>query len=270
VTINSKDVFLDPGEKMCPYGLLQWKHTYATGLRASGKGAVIATTPGNIYTQNVVDRVADLTLAPDGSVTGSVQFVLNGQEALRWRQAAIRNDSDEVKKQFDDWVRGIVPDGLNVDFDHFLALDQYSANLIAFVKINGQLGAATGKRFFLPGMFFESHAAHPFVATDHRQVPVDVHYPQRVVDDVTYRIPAGFAVESAPQSATIPWGGTAQLKVASKAGNASLEVARSFAYNYTLVDAKEYGSLHDFYQKVATADQQQIVLAREAVKVAGQ
>jgi len=269
--IGGKDVYLDPGQKMCPFGLLHWKHTYASGLRASGKGASVAMTPGNAYTQNMVDRVADLTLAPDGSVTGSVQFVMNGQEALRWRQSAIRNDSDEVKKQFDDWARGIVPDGLNVDFDHFLGLDQYASNLIAIVKVNGQLGAATGKRFFLPGMFFESHAAHPFVATDHRQVPVDVHYPQRVVDDVTYRIPAGFAVESAPQAATIPWGGTAQLKVASKPGNDTLEVARSFAYNYTLVDPKEYGNLHDFYQKVATADQQQIVLARAAAaKAAGQ
>jgi hypothetical protein len=109
------------------------------------------------------------------------------------------------------------------------------------------------------------------VATDHRQIAVDVHYPQRVVDDVTYRIPAGFAVESAPQPATIPWGSNAQLKVVSKAENGTLEVGRSFAYNYTLVDAKEYGNLHDFYQKVATADQQQIVLARSAAaKAAGQ
>jgi hypothetical protein len=270
VTINGKDVYLDPGEKMCPFGLLQWKHTYASGLRVSGKSAAIATTPGNLYTQNMVQRVADLTLAPDGSVTGSVQFVMDGQEALRWRQIAIRNDSDEVKKQFDDWARGIVPDGLNVDFDHFLALDQYASNLIAIVKINGQLGAATGKRFFLPGMFFESHASHPFVATDNRQVPVDVHYPQRVVDDVTYRLPAGFAVESAPQAATIPWSGNAQLKLVSTTVNATLQVARSLAYNFTLVDAKEYGGLHDFYQKVSTADQQQIVLARAVVKVAGQ
>lgn len=271
VSIGGKDVYLDPGQKMCPFGLLHWKHTYASGLRASGKGAAIAMTPGNTYTQNLVERVADLTLAPDGSVTGTMQFVMNGQEALRWRQAAIRNDSDEVKKQFDDWVRGIVPDGLNVDFDHFLALDQYASNLMAIVKVNGQLGAATGKRFFLPGLFFESHAAHPFVATDHRQIAVDVHYPQRVVDDVTYRIPAGFAVESAPQPATIPWGGNAQLTVVSKTENGTLEVGRSFAYNYTLVDAKEYGNLHDFYQKVATADQQQIVLARSAAaKAAGQ
>ncbi len=34
------------------------------------------------------------------------------------------------------------------------------------------------------------------------------------------------------------------------------------AYNFTLLDPKYYSDLHDFYQKVATADQQQLVLTR--------
>jgi hypothetical protein len=33
----------------------------------------------------------------------------------------------------------------------------------------------------------------------------------------------------------------------------------------TRADPKEYGSLHDFYQKVATSDQPQLVLTRASV-----
>jgi hypothetical protein len=40
-------------------------------------------------------------------------------------------------------------------------------------------------------------------------------------------------------------------------------------YNYTILDPKEYGSLHDFYQKVAAADQQQITLARNVANAGG-
>jgi len=36
------------------------------------------------------------------------------------------------------------------------------------------------------------------------------------------------------------------------------------AYNFTVLSPKEYPSLHDFFQKVATADQQQLVLVRAA------
>jgi hypothetical protein len=188
---------------------------------------------------------------------------MNGQQALHWRQTAIRNDEDEVKKRFNEAMRESVPEGMEAEFDHFLALDDYN-NLVAVLKVSGQLGSATGKRFFLPGMFFESRARHPFVSTEFRKIPVDVHYPERVVDDVTYHLPDGFSVESAPQSATVPWGSSAQLRVASKSDKGTVEIARSLAYNFTLVEQKDYTQLHDFYQKVATADQQQLVLARAA------
>ena len=39
---------------------------------------------------------------------------------------------------------------------------------------------------------------------------------------------------------------------------------RSLVYSYTILNAKEYAGLHDFYQKVATADQQQITLTKGA------
>lgn len=270
VTINGKEVYLDPGEKMCPYGLMHWKHTLASGLRYNGKGATIAVTPSNTYMQNVTQRIADLTLGPDGSVTGTVRFVMTGQQSLYWRQTEIRNDEDEVKKRFNEWVRDFVPDGVQAEFDHFLGLEDFGSNLVAVVKVSGQLGSATGKHFFLPAQFFESRTKHPFVAVDKREIPVDVHFPEKLGDDVVYHLPPGFAVESAPQSTTIPMGNSAVLKIAAKTDPDRLEIARSLAYNFTLLEAKDYSDLHDFYQKVATADQQQIVLTRTAAKTSGQ
>jgi hypothetical protein len=41
-----------------------------------------------------------------------------------------------------------------------------------------------------------------------------------------------------------------------------VEVVRTLIYDFTLLGPKDYPELHDFYQKVATADQQQIVLSR--------
>jgi len=39
-------------------------------------------------------------------------------------------------------------------------------------------------------------------------------------------------------------------------------VTRTLTSNYTVVETKDYEGLHEFYQKLATADQQQVVLAR--------
>ncbi len=147
----------------------------------------------------------------------------------------------------------------------FSALDDYNTNLMAVVKVTGNIGAATGKRFFLPGLFFQARAEHPFVAQDKRTTPVDVQYPKSQEDDVTYKLPAGFSIESGPQQANAAWPNHAILKITSTNTPDSARVVRVLVYNFALLGASDYPSLHDFYQKVATADQQQLVLTRAAV-----
>jgi hypothetical protein len=265
VVIDGKEVFLDPGQKMCPFGALSWKHTLATGFRLSDQGVVAGTTPASPYKNSAVQRFADLVVAADGSVNGTVRFVMTGPDALYWRQMTLENDEDEVKKRFNDDLKADLPDGVQADFDHFLALDDYSSNLIGIVKVTGSLGSATGKHFFLPGLFFESHAKHPFVAQDKRLTPIDVHYARLMRDDVTYHLPPGYTVESAPQAASSSWPDHAMLKISSDAKGDTVTVTRALAYNFALLDPKDYASLHDFYQKVATADQEQLVLSRVPV-----
>lgn len=265
VQIGQKEVFLDPGQKMCPFGLLAWKHTFSGGLRDSAQGPGYTVTPGAQYTQNLMERVADLTVSADGSLTGSARFILSGQEALHWRQLTLRNDESEVKKQFNEMLRRQVPDGVQAELDHFLGLENYDSDLMAMVKISGNVGSATGKHFFLPGEFFESRATHPFVSEPARTIPVDVKYPRLESDDVTWHLPQGYAVESTPPADNVSWPSHALLKVTATNGPAGLDITRKLAYNFTLVESKDYGSLHDFYQKVATADQQQLVLSRTAV-----
>ena len=262
IVVLDKEIFLDPGQKMCPFGLLHWKHTLASGLRMTDNGPAPVATPAMTYKSAAVNRSANLTIAPDGSVTGTIRYVMAGPEALHWRQLALENDQDEVKKRFNEAVQDDLPDGVRADFDHFLALDDYNANLMAVVKITGNLGAATGKRFFLPGLFFQSRARHPFVAQDKRATPIDVHYPGSMEDNVTYNLPPGFSVESAPQPVDAAWPNHAILKIKSSTTPDTAIVARLLVYNFALLAPTDYSSLHDFYQKVATADQQQLVLSR--------
>lgn len=187
---------------------------------------------------------------------------MQGQEALYWRQLALENDNEEVKKQFIESVRDDLPEGVQADFDHFLALDDYTVDLIAIINVSGNIGSATGKRLFLPGLFFQSRSRHPFVALDKRITPIDVHYARMEQDDVTYHLPSGFSVESSPKTADVSWTHHAALRINSNFNNGSVEVARTFARGFTLLDPKDYNDLHDFYSKVATADQQQLVLTR--------
>jgi hypothetical protein len=262
LVLDGKEIYLDPGQKMCPFGSLHWKHTLATGLRLAEKDAVISSTPADTYKSAVVHRIADLKIDEQGSLAGSARVVMTGPDALYWRQLALQNDEEEVKKQFIESIRTDLPEGVQAGLDHFIALDDYNSNLVGVFRISGSLGVVTGKHFFLPGLFFESRAKLPFVTQDKRLTPIDLHYAKMEQDDVVYRLPPGYTVESAPHTPDVAWPDHALLQISSAVKDGSVVARRALARNFPILDPKEYNDLHDFYQKIAAADQLQIVLTR--------
>ncbi len=264
-TLGGKEVVLDPGEKMCPFGRLNWRHAEARGIRESAQGLSLMSTPPESYNQNTITRNADLVLDEHGGVTGSITLVMNGQEALRWRQEALENDIAEVKKRFDRTLEEIVPDGVEAHVDHFLAIDQPDSNLIAICKVTGSLGTATAKRLLLPGFFFETRGHVPFVKQEKRLEQVDMHYGDQVTDIVVYHLPAGMTVEGAPQDTKVSWAGHAVFIVKSQSDAGKLTIAHSVARGFALAKPDEYQDLRGFYQKVAAADQEELVLTNAMV-----
>jgi hypothetical protein len=154
----------------------------------------------------------------------------------------------------------MMPAGVDAHVDHFVGLDDPDVNLVAVIKATGTLGAATSKRLLLPGFFFETHSRHPFIDQAQRQEPVDMHYGEQTIDQVTYHLPAGMAVEGGPQDSKIPWEQHAVLVLKTKVNGNDVTIVRQLARAFTIAKPEEYQNLRDFYQKVAAADQQQLVL----------
>jgi hypothetical protein len=261
LSVGGKDVVLDPGEKMCPFQTVHWKHSGAGGIRQSPDGRAAASSPPQPYTANTLLRSGNIALDDRGAVTGSLRFVMTGQEALRWRQSALEYDQDEVKKHFDHWLQSMVPEGIQAHIDHFLALDDPDANLIAVIKAQGVLGSPTSKRLLLPGFFFETRGHHPFVDRDKRLVPVDMSYGEQLTDQVVYHLPPGLAVEGAPQDAKVSWPDHALFVTKAVPAPGQITIARQLTRGFTIVKPEEYQDLRGFYQKVAASDQQQLVLS---------
>jgi hypothetical protein len=262
LNIAGKDISLDPGEKMCPFQTVRWTHSGTAGIVQGDHVRSLAITPEQTYTSNKLTRNGDLTIDEHGAVTGQLTFVMLGQEALAWRQLALRNDQDELKKQFDRSLESAVPDGIEAHIDHFLGLDDPDANLIAIVKVHGNLGAATSKRLLVPGFFFQTRGSHPFVNQEKRLEPVDMHYGDTVTDQIVYHLPANMSVEGAPQDTKVLWQGHAVFATKTAAAPNQITIARIFARGFSSVKPEEYQDLRGFYQKVAAADQAQLVLTK--------
>jgi hypothetical protein len=271
VVLNTggKEIELDPGEKMCPFLTISWKHSSAGGLSQTAKAPTAATTAAQQYPDNKTLRIGEVNLDSHGAFTGNFRFVMTGQEALYWRQTALRNDPEELKKLFDrSRIESIIPDGVEAHIDHFVGLEDPEVNLIAIVNAKGSIGTATSKRLMLPAFFFETRGKQPFVAQEKRTQPVDMHFGNVVTDQVTYHLPDGFTVEGAPLDNKIPWPQHAMLTVKSVSAPGQITIAHSLASAFTFAKPEEYQDLRGFYQKVAAADQQQLVLTKSAAPAA--
>jgi len=264
VNTGGKEVLLDPGEKMCPFGTVNWKHSDAGGLRQSADGPGRTVTPAQVFGANTIKRSGEITVDPHGSITGTLQIVMAGQEALLWRQAALEVDATELKKRFDHGfgehgLGEIVPAGVEAHVDHFLGLDDPDSLLMAVVKVTGTVGTATAKRLILPGFFFETREAEPFVNEDTRLEPIDMHYGEQVTEQLTYDLPVAVSVEGAPQDTRVSWEAHAVYVVKTKSQPGQLTVARVLARAFDVAKPTDYQDLRGFYQKVAAADQGQFV-----------
>ena len=257
---GGKDVLLDPGEKMCPFATLNWRHSDAGGLRQSADGPGRAITPAQVFGANTIKRSGEITVDPHGGITGTLQIVMTGQEALAWRQTALEVDATELKKRFDRNIGKIVPEGTEAHVDHFLGLDDSDSLLMAVVKVTGTIGTATAKRLILPGFYFETREAEPFVNEETRLEPIDMHYAEQVTEQVTYDLPASVSMEGAPQDTRVSWEGHAVYVVKTKSEPSQLTVARVLARAFDVAKPTDYQDLRGFYQKVAAADQGQLVL----------
>ena len=261
LTTGGKQILLDPGEKMCPFQTVSWRHSSAGGLGQSDQGVVFSITPTQQYTANLTQRVGDVYLDAQGGMTGYVNIVMTGQRALHWRQRALEEDDTELKKQFDrEELEGHVPEGVGAHVDHFVSMNDPYTNLVAVVNLKGSLGMATAKRLILPGFFFETRGHTPFVNEEKRLEPVDMHYGDRVTDQVTYHLPDGMTVEGVPPDANSSWPAHALFVAKSLSQPGQIVIGQTLSVAFTLAKPEEYQDLRSFYQKVAAADQVQVVL----------
>jgi len=260
LSIGGNETVLDPGEKMCPFGMVHWRHSGAGGIRQTASGVGPWITPLLPYASNTLIRRANVTVNPDGSVSGKLSFSFTGQQALNWRQLALRLDQGELNHRFDEWLASQLPTGTQAHIAGWNKLESTDGDLTAEATVSGTPGSVTGKRIVLPATFFSNAETRTFTAEANRQFPVDMQYADQVKDGVLYHLPAGYAAEGVPPAANIPWTGHAVYLLKPNPGPNGLNVGVALTRAFTLLDAAEYPQLRDFYQKVATASQQQIVL----------
>ena len=166
-----------------------------------------------------------------------------------------------VKQEISSILAREVPEGIQAKVDRVAYLDDAGKQLLAVVPISGTLGTQSGNRLILPRLFFGSREGNPFPTNESRILPVDMGFPAQEQEQVTYVLPAGFGLEVMPPDEKFTFENNAAFQLRTKINGASVTNARILARGFTLLEAKDYGQLRDFYQKVVTAERQQLVVS---------
>jgi hypothetical protein len=261
VTIDGKEIVVDPGTKLAPFQTLYWGHAGSAGVAMAANGKVeTVITPLQVNTDNTVIRVGNLTVGAHGAVSGTLRVGFVGQQALEWRQMALRTDGPTVLQAFEKTFAAEVPDGVQVSIDHIAGLDDPTKQLVAVLQISGSIADKSGNHLAVPRAFFDGKETDPFPEETGRTLPVDMHYPTQEKEQITYTLPSGVAADGKPQDTSMKWEENAVYQLRSKVDGATITNGRVLARGFTVLDAGDYGKLRDFYQKVVQADRQQIAL----------
>jgi hypothetical protein len=264
VNVDGKEKFFDPGSRYCAFGHLDWKHTFAGGVRQVDGGTAMAETPGEPYTASRIQRVANLTMDEHGEVTGTVKMTYTGAPALTWRHRSLSGDQQSLERQLRTNVEDLLPHGMEVKVGTIEKLANYEEPLSVNFDVKGPIGAPTGKRLLIPGDIFVSNEKASF-PHEKRDIPVYFDYSNMVQDAVRVNLPASIKVESLPAAEKQQLQQFALYNLTAESAPNSVTVRRNLVLGEFVFMSKEYPELRAFYNKLETKDQENVVLTASPV-----
>lgn len=265
VNLNGKEVFLDPGTKYCPFGLIRWMRTAVPALSVAKRGGAFVTTPPSNPEDSVVHRVANASLDVTGSLKGEFTLEFNGEEALEHRLEALQTDEAGRSKGLEHDLAKLLPEGAQVKLLKVEGMEESEKPLVAHysVEVPG-FASVAGKRLLVPVCVFQTQTKNPFVH-EMRTYPIAFPYSSSELDDVVIKAPEGYTLESPahPYQMKLYY---ASYQTSTDFQDNQIKSKRTLSFKGVRFGAEQYYQLKSFFNVVQVGDGGQAVLQEAASK----
>jgi len=259
VKLASGDLFLDPAAKYYPFGLLPWFETEADGLLVNKAGGKFIRTPAPKSSDAEVERRASLQLAPDGSLSGTVEVDLTGIRAAEARQEEHSADAagriNDMRKEVKNWL----PGSAKFQITKISGWNGSGPLVISGTLTIPEYATRAANRLLVPLTPFSSPVSTAFEAPT-RVNAVYFPFPYQQHDDIFVKLPPGFTVESLPQQPPAVTQGAIQYRIQPAAHGDTFEVKRSLDIEGFYYDVSLYPALRNVFGVVRTGDDEDAVL----------
>jgi len=263
VKTDGADLYLDPGTRFCPFGLIAWTYTSVPALLLDKNGGSFVVAPTATADRNVIRRNADAVLSGDGELRGEITIEYKGNEALQRRLDALEMDDSGQRESLEEELASWLPSGALVELKDVQGRDSSEEPLIAhFVFQVAGFATPAGKRLVLPANLFHSKQMEAF-STSERRYPVYFPYTFEEIDKLTLHPLPEYSLP-----ATLPGGQDVKLPssrfiTTRSAPNGQLLLTRALVVNSIYFQPEQYGAVRSFFNKLKAADEEQIVMEKK-------
>jgi hypothetical protein len=257
VKSGEKELFLDPGTRFCPFGLLRWRKTATSALKLSKSNGGFITTPQPEI--SLLHRAAHVSLAADGALSGEIIVSFKGEEALEYRLDALDQDEAGRRKSLEDAVQAWLPHGAVVKLKEAQGWEGLDDPLVATFTVNiPDFASAAGKRLLAPAFFFPTLQKNMFTS-QFRRYPIAFPYPFIEEDELFMKLPQGYEIEEPPyrRKAGLSYAG---YEIASSVEDRELVTRRKLRFTELQLPPDKYEELKNFFGIVQKGDEGHAVL----------
>lgn len=223
----------------------------------SGKLLKMPVTPPEA---NGMDRNVNMTIEPNGDISGMIQEHSTGQSAATARRYLRAVSSNDYNKLIENWVvRGIstarvmkiTPTDKNTE-------NQFDLDIELKAPVYGQL---MQNRLLVFKPVIVDRLNSLWLTDSSRTYPV-VMEANAFNETATFKLPAGFVVDEMPDAIKMetPFG---KYSTSYEVKDNSLVFKRSLILNSATVPVEKYSTVKDFFVKIRSAEQSPVVLLKK-------
>ncbi|HEX8890391.1 MAG TPA: DUF3857 domain-containing protein [Pyrinomonadaceae bacterium] len=253
-------LIFDATDESTPVGDLPDVEQGSLALVVAGDDGALLRMPVTPPEANKVERQAEATLAPDGSITATVHELAVGQKAADFRREFRGQARPDYVKMIEGWVtRGV--NGAQVS-----KVEPVDDNQAERFTLNVEFSAAAYAQLmqnrllvFKPALV--SRRESLFLTASARKHPVILE-PNSYAETVHIKLPAGFDVDELPDPLKLQTAfGTYSTSYEVKDGQ--LLFTRSLTLRAATIPADQYTAVRNFFERIRAAEQSPVVLARK-------
>jgi hypothetical protein len=253
-------LFFDPTNELIPFGQLPGYLQANYGLLVTPDGGELIQLPQQPSAMNSIQRTAQLTLDPTGTLKGDVKEVRLGERASseRWRLRTVTKDTDRIKPIED--LLGSSLGSFRLTHASLVNLHQtdlpfgfnYTFESPNYAKTAGNLILVRPRVIGVKGLGF-------LETKESRKFPIEFEEPTRDTDTFEITIPPGYVVDDLPPQVDADYGFASYHSKTVVNGNV-VDYTRTFEVKELSVPVNKAEDLRKFYRIIAGDERNTVVL----------